>query len=162
MRYSNIIFNDVVNTDGVALTFFTQGCHHHCKGCFSKTTWDFNGGYELTKDKISELIYCIKNYKYDYICLVGGEPLQNLEVSEFIINLCKKYHPTIKVWCYTGYDMGEISYNKILDQIDVIVCGKFVEDLYDAKLLYMGSSNQKIYKKSESGEWIDTTNILQN
>lgn len=157
MRYANIIYNDVVNTDGVALCFYTQGCPHHCNGCFSKQTWDFDGGFELTDQIISEITYCLKNYKYDYLCLIGGEPLANIEVSEFIIKLCKKYQPQIKLWCYTGYTLETIPTKSrhILNYIDVLVDGQFVEELKDLKLNWMGSYNQKIYKKTESGLWYE-------
>lgn len=153
MRYANIIYNDVVNTDGVALCFYTQGCTHHCNGCFSKQTWDFNGGFELTSDKISEMEYCLKNYKYDYLCLLGGDPMDDVKTSNFIIGLCKKYQPQIKVWCYTGYDFQEIERMEILNNIDVLVDGQFIESLKDLRLKWRGSSNQKIWRKLKNREW---------
>lgn len=161
MKYANIIYNDVVNTDGVALCYYTQGCTHHCKGCFSKQTWDFNSGFELTGGKIDELSYCLKNYKYDYLCLLGGDPLDDLETSKFIINLCKKFQPNIKIWCYTGYTLETIpsECRYILNYIDVLIDGQYVEYLKDLRLSFMGSSNQKIYKKLESGEWYDVTPV---
>ena len=55
MRYNNIISQDVVNGKGVAFTIFFQGCSHHCKNCFNESTWDFNGGKELTKEVIMNL-----------------------------------------------------------------------------------------------------------
>ena len=163
MKYSNIIYNDLVNTDGLSLTFFTQGCPHHCKGCFSKQTWGFDGGHELTNDVLEQLEYVISNYNYDYLCLIGGEPLSNIVVCSTILSLFGKLNKDVKVWVYTGYDMDEIETDKVkngfLQFVDVIVTGRFEENRYDAKLKYRGSSNQKIWKKSESGEWIDTTNL---
>lgn len=144
MRYANIMYNDIVNTNGISLTFFCQGCPHHCEGCFQPQTWDFKGGMFLSDDKIKEMEYCLKNYKYDYLCLLGGEPLANLETSEFIISLCKKHQPNIKVWCYTGYLFNNVSCLNIMKSIDVLVDGRFVKELYDPTLKFKGSSNQRI------------------
>ena len=152
MKYANIIYNDVQNTDGIALCFYTQGCPHHCFGCFQPQTWDFNGGFELDEAKINEIKYCLNNYKYDYLCLLGGEPLANIDTSQFIIDLCKKYQPNIKVWCYTGFLLEDVKEMKILNNIDILVDGKFEKDKYDATLKWMGSSNQIIWKK-ENGIW---------
>lgn len=147
MRYANIIYNDVQNTDGLALCYYTQGCPHKCFGCFQPQTWDFNGGLELTDEKIKEIEYCLNNYKYDYLCLLGGEPLSNIKTSQFIIDLCRKHQPNIKVWCYTGYLFDEIKDIEILNDLDVIVDGKFEKDKYDATLKWRGSNNQMIYRK---------------
>lgn len=148
MRYSNIIYNDLVNTDGVALTFFVQGCSHHCDGCFSKNTWDFNGGKELTEETIKELEYVVSNYKYDYLCILGGEPLDNIDVVERVLNICRN---SMKIWIYTGYTFDEILKDKkkynLVNKMDTIVTGRFEKDKYNALLKFKGSSNQIIYNK---------------
>lgn len=154
MRYANILYNDVVNTDGVSLTFYTQGCTHHCKGCFQPQTWDFNGGMELTEDITKSIEYCLKNYKYDYLCLLGGEPLDNIDTCKFIIDLCKKYQPNIKVWLYTGYLLKDNKHKIIENDLDVIIEGEFIQELYNPKLKFMGSSNQQAYVK-ENGVFIN-------
>lgn len=158
MRYANIIYNDTVNVNsGVALTVFSQGCTHHCKDCFSKETWDFNGGKEWTKEDEKSLIYCLKNFKYDWLCLCGGDPLMNIDFCNYFISICKKYQPNIKVWCYTGYELIDVSHLDVLKNIDVLKCGRFEKDKKVIGKLY-GSSNQKIYEKI-NGEWIMCKNI---
>ena len=58
MKYNNIIYNDVVNGEGMRVSFFTQGCSRHCPLCFNKeTAWDFNGGKEFNKEVLNELIF---------------------------------------------------------------------------------------------------------
>ena len=150
MRYANILYNDVQNTDGLSLTFYTQGCPHHCSGCFQPQTWDFNGGFELDEAKINEIEYCLRNYKYDYLCLLGGEPLANLKESQFMIDLCKKHQPNIKVWCYTGFLFEEIKKIKILNDIDVLIDGKFIQDLADVNYKWAGSTNQRVIDVQKS------------
>ena len=152
MKYAQIRKMDISNGEGIGVSLFVQGCHFHCNGCFNIETWDFNGGFELDEAKINEIEYCLRNYKYDYLCLLGGEPLVNLKESQFMIDLCKKYQPNIKVWCYTGFLFEEIKKIKILNDIDIIIDGRFEKENYDATLKWRGSSNQNFYIK-ENGIW---------
>ena len=69
-----------------------------------------------------------------------------------MIGLCKKYQLNIKVWCYTGFLFEEIKTIKILNDIDVLIDGKFEKENYDATLKWRGSSNQNFYIK-ENGIW---------
>lgn len=153
MKYANIIYNDLVNTDGVSLTFFVQGCSHHCRGCFSKNTWDFNGGKEFTEDIKTQLEYVIKNYNYDYLCFIGGEPLDNIELCKIVMNIFNKANKYPKIWIYTGYTMDEICSdfikNNFIQTADVLITGRFEEDKYDPTLLFKGSKNQKRWIKNE-------------
>ena len=153
MKYANIVYNDTVNIDsGVALTIYTQGCPHHCDECFSPQTWDFEGGMEWTKQDEDNLIYCLKNYKYDWLVLLGGEPMCNLDFCQYLIDIVKELQSNIRVWCYTGFEFDKIRDLNIMDYIDVVKCGKFIKELSNVKLKYMGSSNQKLYRKI-NGEW---------
>ena len=76
MRFSKIKDNDIANGLGITMSFWTQGCPHHCKGCFNKETWDYNGGKEFTKDDLEYIIANINknNIKRD-LSILGGEPL---------------------------------------------------------------------------------------
>ena len=155
MRYANIIYNDTVNVDsGVALTVYAQGCPHKCEGCFSQQTWDFKGGKEWTKQDENNLIYCLENYKYDWLVLLGGEPMCNLDFCQYFIDITKKYQKNIKVWCYTGFEFDKVKDLNIMEYIDVIKCGKFIKKLHDARLKYYGSANQKLYRR-ENGVWLE-------
>ena len=153
MRYAKIVYNDVVNSDGMALTFYCQGCTHHCPGCFNKDTWNFTGGKEFTDKELSEMRYALSNYPYDNIVLLGGEPFDNIPMAMKIIELAQEFNK--KVWCYTGYTIDQIidkgnwnlssSYLNMLSCIDVLIDGEFREELKNPKLKFRGSSNQKIY-----------------
>ena len=52
MRYAGIIENDIVNGEGICLSYWTQGCPHKCDGCHNPETWNFNGGKEDSKENI--------------------------------------------------------------------------------------------------------------
>ena len=106
MRYAKIVYNDVVNSDGMALTFYCQGCTHHCPGCFNKDTWNFNGGNQLTDKEINEMRYALSNYPYDNIVLLGGEPFDNIPTCMQIIELAREFNK--KIWCYSGYTLDQL------------------------------------------------------
>lgn len=145
MKYASIVYNDVVNSDGIALTFYCQGCTHHCKGCFNKETWDFNGGKDFGDNELKEIEYNLKNYPYDNVVLLGGEPFDNEEVCMKVVQLAKRYQKNI--WCYSGYTLEQLKEKdtKLLDNIDVLIDGEFKEELKDLTLKFMGSSNQRIH-----------------
>lgn len=158
MRYADIIYNDVVNAKGISITFYLQGCSHRCYNCFNEETWDFNGGKILTDKIIKESLLSIKPYEnfYDNLVLLGGDPLQNLIATYKIIRYFKIYFPRKKIWCYTGYTWEELIESKnplmkrCLRNIDILIDGKFQDDLKDLNLKYRGSSNQRIINSKKS------------
>lgn len=164
MNYATIKKFDIANGPGVRVSLFVSGCRHHCKNCFNKEAWDFSYGAPMT-DKIEEEI--LDSCKAEYIAglsLLGGEPFEK-ENREGLISLTKKFrkcYPEKTIWCYTGFllddellksEEGDI--RELLEQIDVLVDGRFVDELKSASLLFRGSSNQRIIdvpKTLEAGE----------
>jgi len=149
MRFSKIKDNDIANGEGIVLSLWTQGCPHHCKGCFNLETWDFDGGREFTaKDKQYIFDNIDKNNIKRNLSILGGEPLcpQNLEG---VINLCKEFknkYPDKMIYVWTGYLFEEFTkqQDEILKYIDVLVDGKFEEDKKNISLKLRGSTNQRI------------------
>ena len=164
MRYNTIIPNDVVNGEGVCVSFFTQGCPHHCPGCFNEETWDFKGGQEYTdhtKWLIIELLSA-NGIKRNFSVL-GGEPLcpENLDIVEEIVSSVRSAYPDIKIFLWTGYEYSDLmqmsgqNLIKILDilrHIDVLIDGPFIEEEKDLNLKLRGSRNQHIRVK-EGNSW---------
>lgn len=156
MRYANIIFNDLVNSDGVSLTFYCQGCPHHCPHCFSKSTWEFDGGKELTQKMIDDTFDIVKDFSfgYDNLVLLGGEPFANIDVCEIFIQKWKEIFPNKKIWAYTGYNWNDLLTNnqryEMLQNIDVVITGRFINELKNPKLAFRGSSNQYIIDVKKS------------
>ena len=156
MRYAGITYNDLVNSDGVALTFFCQGCPHHCPFCFNKETWDFEGGEELTEDIINQALNVVKNFSfgYDNLVLLGGEPFSNVIECTLFVDKWKEMFPKKKIWCYTGYNWNDLLINeqryKMLQKIDVVITGRFINELKDPRLAFRGSSNQYIIDVQKS------------
>ena len=158
-RYNAILTNDVVNGEGVCVSFFIQGCPHHCKGCFNPETWDFEGGKPYTEGVKKEIIKAIRaNGIRRNFSILGGEPLagKNIEMTKDIVKAVRNTYPDIKIFLWTGYDFEGSSHDmdffEILQYIDVVIDGKFIEELKDLNLRLRGSSNQRIWIK-EKGLW---------
>src|SRR5699024_9361592 len=130
MKFIKMKDNDIANGVGITMSLWTQGCPHHCKGCFNMETWDFNKGKEFTELDLKYIFDNInKNDIHRDLSILGGEPLcpQNIEG---VINLCKEFkkiYPNKKIYIWTGYTLEEFNdtQKSILKYIDVIVDGKF-------------------------------------
>lgn len=145
-RYNKIRKEDVSNGPGIRVSIFLQGCDIHCKGCFNESTWDFDGGKELTNEKIEELLKLCKRDYIKGLSILGGEPFafRNFKTTLMISKKFKELYPNKTVWVWTGHLFEEIMNLPGLENIDVIVDGKFNEELKDPNLYYRGSSNQRV------------------
>jgi anaerobic ribonucleoside-triphosphate reductase activating protein len=164
MKYAKIKKCDVANGPGVRVSLFVSGCNHHCKNCFNREAWDFNYGKEFTEDEQNEIIEDLKPEYITGLSLLGGEPFErtNQEGLVPLIKKVKEKYPNKKIWCYTGFTFdnqiigemikkeGRKTTKEMLENIDYIVDGKFVEELKDPKLRFRGSSNQRIIDVKKS------------
>ena len=156
MRYTEIKDNDIANGEGIVMSLWTQGCPHHCKGCFNTETWDFNGGKEFTDIDKDYIFKNIDNYNIKRnLSILGGEPLCPQNVKG-VIDLCKEFknvYPNKLIYLWTGYVIDNLdkTQKEILNYIDVLIDGKYEETLKDLTLKLRGSSNQRIiYINKES------------
>ena len=161
-KYNTIIDNDVVNGEGVCVSFFVQGCPHHCPGCFNEETWDFNGGQEYTEQIRWDIIKLIgANGLQRNFSILGGEPLasQNIPMVWEVINTVRHAYPHIKIFLWTGYTLPELKQQEkealrdILKTIDVLIDGPFIQEEADLNLKLRGSKNQHIWIR-EDEDWI--------
>ncbi|MBC6004998.1 MAG: anaerobic ribonucleoside-triphosphate reductase activating protein [Paeniclostridium sordellii] len=149
MRFSKIKDNDIANGLGITMSFWTQGCPHHCKGCFNKETWNFEDGEEFTQEDLKYIIESINknNIKRD-LSILGGEPLCPENV-EGVITLCKEFkrhYPEKLIYLWTGYTIENFDdiQKEILNYIDILIDGKFEEDRKNLSIKLRGSSNQRV------------------
>ena len=174
MNYATIKKFDIANGPGVRVSLFVSGCRHKCKNCFNSEAWDFSYGDKFTDDTLDELLDAVSKDYIEGFSLLGGEPFEpeNQDGVLKILREIKQKFPQKTVWCYTGflYD-GQLLAGKvgnpdtvkaILSCIDVLVDGKFVEELKSLDLLFRGSSNQRIIdvkKSMENNEtiWLEGT-----
>lgn len=152
MRYAGINFNDFSAGPGVSVSFFTQGCPHHCSGCHNPETWDFNGGKEFTPQILDDIITGVNaNGIKRNFCLMGGEPLceENEFLSYLILLTIKEKSPDTKIYIWTGYTYEELLKRgnkilKILELADVLIDGPYIQSQRDVSLEMRGSTNQRI------------------
>ena len=146
MQYNKIRKMDISNGPGVRVSIFFQGCSFHCKNCFNKETWDFNGGLEFTDETIDEIIRLCSPDHITGLSILGGEPMHPNNI-EGTIRLAKKFketYPNKNIWSWSGFLMENICNKEILNYLDVLVDGQFVDELKDFTLDWRGSSNQRV------------------
>lgn len=163
MNIAKVITSDIANGLGIRLSIFISGCNNHCDGCFNKDLWNFDYGYEYNDNIGNKILDELSKSQYDGISILGGEPLDinnQYEVSN-IIKLVKSKYPNKNIWIFSGYLYEElqpggkmyISDNitgYILNNIDVLVDGKFDITKKDYRLKFKGSSNQRVIDVKKS------------
>ena len=146
MRYNKIRKMDISNGPGVRVSIFMQGCHFHCKDCFNEETWDFNGGKEYTDETIERVLeHCSKDYIVG-LSILGGEPMhpKNIEGTTKLAKAFKEKFPNKNLWIWTGFLFENIKNNEVFNYIDTLVDGQFKTELFDPRLKWKGSSNQRV------------------
>lgn len=146
MNYCKINNVDIANGAGVRVSLFVSGCRNHCKGCFNKETWDFNYGQEFTSDTLNVLFKLMEPHYIKGLSILGGDPFEpeNIETVMAICRELKTRYPLKDIWVYTGYSYEKFKDHPIMQFIDVLVDGPFIEELKNASLAFRGSSNQRI------------------
>lgn len=155
IRYASIRELDTSNGNGIGIALFVQGCHFHCKNCFNQETWDFNGGKEWTCHTREEFLKLAGRTYISRISILGGEPLaeENIQEATSIARECKGLFPEKKIWLWSGYSFkGHICNLEIINYLDYIIDGRYIDSLKGLSLVFKGSSNQKVWKKQD-GIW---------
>lgn len=162
MNFGEIKKCDIANGEGVRVSLFVSGCTHHCKGCFNARTWDFNFGEPFTEEVENSLLNDLAPSYVVGLTLLGGEPMEpeNQRALVPFLRRVKEKLPKKTIWCYTGYTLDkdlveggrafcEVT-EEMLSMMDVLVDGEFVEALKDIRLVFKGSSNQRIINLKET------------
>ncbi|MDD3747239.1 MAG: anaerobic ribonucleoside-triphosphate reductase activating protein [Anaerostipes sp.] len=169
MHVGQILKADCANGTGIRLSVFVSGCTNQCKGCFQQETWDFEYGKLYDEAMESFIVEELKKPFYDGITILGGEPFEMSNQKELVklISKIKKILPEKNIWMFTGFTYekdltkGGCRYSEvtdyILDQIDILVDGRYEEEQKNIRLNFRGSENQRIIdmkKTREGGETI--------
>lgn len=152
MKYQGYMPNDFINGKGVCVSLWTQGCPHKCVGCHNSETWDFNGGYEVPNDLKDQLINAISaNGITRNFSILGGEPLcsENRKFVADIVTAIRAAYPQIQIFLWTGYELNDLypldnDLQIIMDCVNYIIDGPYIEELRDISLPLRGSSNQNV------------------
>lgn len=153
MKYAGLMKNDLADGEGVCVSFWTQGCSHHCAGCHNPETWDPQGGTDLPSDILFQIDQALNENNINRnFSILGGEPFfeSNIELTNQIVShVCSKY-PSKKIFCWTGYTLEELkekndaAINDTLSKITVLIDGPFIQEQRDTTLHLRGSANQRI------------------
>jgi anaerobic ribonucleoside-triphosphate reductase activating protein len=162
MNYHNITKDDMKNGDGLRVVLWVAGCSHHCPNCQNPVTWDPDDGILFDKNARKELLDIVSQDYISGITFSGGDPLfeSNREEVYELIEYIKSVYPNKTVWLYTGYtfnDLKKFVPIGILNKIDVIIDGPYIEKFRDTSLKWRGSSNQRVINVRKT---IDTGNIV--
>ena len=146
LKYGAIKPVDIADGPGVRVSLFVSGCRNHCKGCFQPQTWDFDYGKEFTIETLGELLDALNHPYIKGLTILGGDPFEpeNLPTVCKICQDVKSAYPNKTIWVYTGYHYEDFKQHEIMNHIDVLVDGQFVEELKNLSISYRGSTNQRI------------------
>lgn len=133
----------MVDGPGFRTSIYCAGCNHQCPGCHNPQSWSFDGGREMTTEEIMKIIVADP---YANVTFSGGDPMYQ---ATGFLELAREIHKCTNkdIWCYTGFtfeSLINLEQRELLEQIDVLVDGPFIEKLRDTDLLFRGSSNQRL------------------
>ena len=147
-----VIGNTAADGPGLRTSVYLAGCSHHCPGCHNPQSWDINNGRKV---EIDDLIEEIESYGNKKVTITGGDPFDQPEQLYELLRMLKRRDCDIQIWVYTGYQfdyiLSDYSKSVILQYVDGLVDGPFIQELRDTSLRFRGSSNQKIYLRDSQG-----------
>lgn len=152
MRYHNITKDDMLNGDGLRVVLWVSGCSHCCKDCHNQITWDPDGGLPFDEAARQEIFDQLDKTYISGITFSGGDPLHaanRMDVRSLMEEIKEKY-PEKTIWLYTGDVWENIFHYPLMQYVDVVVDGEFKRELKDARLLWKGSSNQRVIDVRQS------------
>lgn len=146
MNYGKLNKADIANGPGVRVSLFVSGCRNRCKGCFNPETWSFDYGEKFTADTIAEILWALEPDYIAGLSILGGDPFEpenRVEIKRTCLWV-RGVRPDKTIWIYTGYLYEDLKDLEIMDYIDVLVDGPFIESEKDLRLRFRGSRNQRI------------------
>ena len=153
MRYNKIRKMDISNGPGVRVSIFMQGCAFHCKNCFNKETWSFKDGEEFTEETIDKVLeLCSKDHIVG-LSILGGEPMHpnNIKGTTMLAKAFKEKYPNKTIWVWSGFLFDrDLKDKEVMNYIDVLVDGRYEDNLHDFRLKWRGSSNQRVIDVKKS------------
>lgn len=154
IRLAAILPNSNANGQGLRKVFFSQGCSHHCQGCFNQHTWPFSGGKICDCDRLVN--ETIKETYLSGVTFCGGEPFQQVVPFAYLAEKFKKNK--INIWCFTGYTWEELqklikkdhNVKNLLTNLDVLIDGRFNQKMINKKNKFPSTTNQRIIDVQKS------------
>ena len=160
LNLSGIVEDSIVDGPGIRMTVFSQGCPHHCPGCHNSETWEFGCGTDIDEERILEIVR--SNPLCRGVTFSGGEPFAQAESFAKLAKLLKQ--AGYEVASYSGYTFeqlqkGSAAQQELLENIDILIDGPFIQAEKSLELVFRGSRNQRILdvpKSLATGEAVRT------
>lgn len=152
MNYQQYHPIDVVNGPGTRCTLFVSGCVHQCRGCYNQSTQRLDSGHLFTQDLQDHIISDLNDtrIKRRGLSLSGGDPLHPANVSEVLalVKRVKEECPGKDIWLWSGYMLDELTVEQreLVNLVDTLIDGKFIQEEADPSLDWRGSANQIIHR----------------
>jgi anaerobic ribonucleoside-triphosphate reductase activating protein len=152
MNYHNITTDDMLNGDGLRVVLWTAGCTHQCKNCHNPVTWDINGGIPFDDAAKAEIYHELEKDYISGITFSGGDPLHpaNRQAITDLAKEIKETFPSKTLWLYTGFEWEEVSSLAIMNYLDVLVDGRYIDEQRNTNLYWRGSANQRVIDVPET------------
>lgn len=168
MNYAEIKHCDIANGVGVRTTLFVSGCRLRCPNCFNEAAWDFSAGQPFTREVEDAIIESLRTPYVAGLSVLGGEPMEP-ENQQGLVSFLERVREEFPrgraakgtgvgggktIWMYSGHtweqlasggawNLGDVT-DRILDTLDVLVDGPFVQEEHDITLRFRGSRNQRL------------------
>lgn len=147
MNYHKIEKTSVANGEGIRVVLWVSGCSLRCKGCHNPETWSANSGKPFNLESKRELYESLDKSYVKGITFSGGNPLESFPEVFALCKEIKEKFPSKDIWLYSGYTYEEINQTlmgMILEYVDVLVDGRYIEEEKDITLKWRGSRNQRV------------------
>lgn len=152
MNYHDIVKQDLLNGEDLGVALFVSGCSHNCHNCHNPQTHPKNSGILFDEEAKQELLTELDKPWCKRITYVGGNPTEkyNLEVLTPLAKEIKEKYPSVKQWLYSGDLWEQLKFLPIIQYLDVLIDGEYIEELADIKYPYAGSTNQRVIDVQKS------------
>ena len=156
MYYGEIKNHDIANGIGVRVTLFVSGCTNRCKNCFQPQTWDFSFGKPFTEETEEEILKMLSPAYIHGLTVLGGEPFEPSNQRSLVpfLEKVREQYPQKSIWSFSGFTLEELQTDgshprcevtdRMLSLLDVLVDGRYVDELRNLSLRFRGSSNQRL------------------
>lgn len=162
MNYLKIDSCDQTNGPGLRVSVFVSGCSLKCKGCFNQESWNPKAGKRFGEWEILEIIKTLHQKHISGLSILGGDPLEPCNIDNVTV-FCKlvKINSDKPIWLWTGHKIDKYLNHEVLNYVDVVVDGPFIESLkVNEQGRWFGSSNQRVILVSKQAKdwWEDAQN----
>lgn len=144
ISYGEVLAESIVDGVGLRTVVFLQGCPRRCPGCHNPSLLSTEGGKEVSEEELAELILSKVTPLHRGITFSGGDPLMQPAALYKVIKLIRLKNTKLNIWVYTGYTYEEVKELPVLNLVDILVDGPFIEAEKDLSLAWRGSLNQRV------------------